>query len=250
LLMRFTYGWADFLIRFAILMAFAPLVFWLVAKRLWWLALTGIITIWLFRGQGFTLAWQLIFNSGIIIGFHWQQIQDKFNSLRPKTRGLIKKSFVALTAITFIFSYASVFVLSLLFHLWGWNLLPHWWQHVAFTWGWINHDIWIYADKWTLAPLRVVLFFIWFPALYWVVRRYERQINAYTKGVFEVLGKNSLYVYTAESLVVFVFKLYVIPPKTSVFQNFLITFASIALVVLMTIGYKRLQPQLNSFKLR
>ncbi|HSW78433.1 MAG TPA: OpgC domain-containing protein [Candidatus Babeliales bacterium] len=248
LLMRFTYGWADFLIRFAILMAFAPLVFWLVAKRLWWLALVGIVTVWFFRGQGFTLAWQLIFNSGIIIGFHWQQIQDKFNSFRPKTRGLIKKSFVALTAITFVFSYASVFVLSLLFHLWGWDLLPHWWQHVAFTWGWINHDVWIYADKWTLAPLRVALFFIWFPALYWVVRRFESQINTYTKGIFEILGKNSLYVYTAESFVVFVFKLYVIPPKTNVFQNFLITVASIALVVLMTIGYKRLQPRLNSLK--
>jgi hypothetical protein len=248
-LMRFTYGWADFLVRFAILMFFAPFVFFLVAKRLWWLALAGIVSVWVFRGTGFTLAWQLIFNTAIIVGYYWNEIVARFNTLSPTRRRLIKRSMAALAAITFVASYASVFVLSLLFHLWGDNLLPHWWQHVAYDWGNWNHDIWIYADKWTMAPLRVVLFFIWFPVLDWVVRRYEQPINRATRGIVELLGRNSLLVYTIHAFIVFAFKMYLIPPKTNFIQNFLITGFGLALLVLLIYGYKKIEPRLPQINL-
>ncbi|HET9721460.1 MAG TPA: OpgC domain-containing protein, partial [Candidatus Saccharimonadales bacterium] len=39
LLMRFTYGWADFLVRFAILMLIAPFVFYVISRGKWWLAM-------------------------------------------------------------------------------------------------------------------------------------------------------------------------------------------------------------------
>jgi hypothetical protein len=249
LLMRFTYGWADFLVRFAILMLFAPFVFFLVAKRLWWLALAGIITAWAFRGQGFTLAWQLLFNGGIIIGFHWHEIESRFRALKPRRRRLIKRSFGATAAITFMVSYSSVFVLSLLFHLWGRNWLPHWWQHIAYDWGNWNHDIWYYADKWTMGPIRVVLFGIWFPVFYWLIRKNESAINRYTKGLLELLGRNSLLVYTIHSLIVFSFKLYVIPAKTNFIQNFLITSAALVLLILFMLAYRRIGPNLPTMRL-
>jgi hypothetical protein len=249
ILMRYTYGWADFLVRFAILMLIAPFVFFLVAKRLWWLALAGIITAWAFRGLGFTLAWQLIFNSAIIVGYYWNEIGERFRRLAPATRRYIKRSMAALTAVTFTASYASVFVLSLMFHLWGDNLLPHWWQHVAYDWGNWNYDVWLYADKWTMGPLRVVLFFIWFPVLYWVFRRYEQQINRSTKGILELLGRNSLFVYTVHAFIVFAFKVYLIPARTNFFQNFLITTFGLALLVAITYFYKRIEPRLPRIKL-
>jgi hypothetical protein len=244
LLMRFTYGWADFLVRFAILMFFAPVVFALVAKGKWWLALVGIFGFWWFRGLSFTLAWQLIFNLGIISGYYWQEIENHFKQLKTNTRRRIKIGFAAAAAITFTASYASVYVLSLLFHLWGADHLPAAWQHVAFTWGWINHDIWIYADKWTMGPLRVALFFIWFPVLYWLVRKYEVRLNKSTYGILELLGRNSLAVYTIHAFIVFVFKMYLVPAKTNVLQNFLITGGALALLILLTIIYKQLQPRL------
>jgi hypothetical protein len=249
LLMRYTFGWADFLVRFAILMFFAPFVFWLTAKRLWWLAAAGILTAWLFRGQNFTLSWQLIFYGAIIIGYYWQDLEIWFGSLKAKTRSIIKRSFAVAAATTFIISYASVFVLSLLFHLWGDSLLAPRLQHVAYDWGNWNHTIWVYADKWTMGPIRVLLFAIWFPVLYWTVRRYENQINDYTKGVLEILGRNSLFVYTVHAFIVLAFKLYVIPPQTSFIENFLITTSAVILLILITYGYTRVQPKLKNINL-
>lgn len=248
LLMRFTYGWADFLVRFAILMLIAPFVFYLVSKGKWWLALAGSLAVWAFRGQGFTLAWQLIFNLGIIIGYHWNTIEAWFNNLRQKRRSQIKKVFLVSAAITFIASYSSVYVLSLLFHLWGAGMLPAWLQHVAYNWGNWNHNIWNYADKWTMGPLRIVLFFIWFPVLFWFVRKYDKKINRVTKGLLELLGRNSLLTYTIHAFIVFILKMYFIPQKTNFLQNFLITGLALAALIVLMLTYKKLQPRLSRFK--
>jgi hypothetical protein len=241
LLMRYTFGWADFLVRFALLMLIAPFVFFLVAKGKWWLALAGIVTAWALRGQGFTLAWQLIFNLGILIGYYWYELEKWYaSSVKPKQKMIIKTSFAAVAATTFLASYASVYVLSLLNHLWIDNHLPIWLQHVTWTWNRLNYDIWVYADKWTMGALRVFLFFMWFPVLYWLVRRHEAKLNRLTGGVVELLGRNSLFVYTAHSLIVFVFKLYLIPSQTNFIQNFLITGLGLVLLIVLTMLYKKI----------
>lgn len=248
LLMRFTYGWADFLVRFAILMLIAPFVFYLVSKGKWWLALAGSIAVWIFRGEGFTLAWQLIFNLGIIIGYHWYTIEGWFRNLGDIRRRRIKTGFIVTTAITFTASYASVYVLSLLFHLWGAGMLPPGLQHVAYNWGNWNHNIWNYADKWTMGPLRVLLFFVWFPVLFWFVRKYDYKINRATKGLLELLGRNSLPTYTIHAFIVFIFKMYFIPPNTNFLQNFIITGLALVLLIVLMLIYKNLQPKLSRFK--
>jgi hypothetical protein len=247
LLMRFTYGWADFLVRFAILMLFAPFVFFLVAKRLWWLALIFIFTAWAFRGVGFTLAWQLIFNLGIIIGYYWRQIEDRYRKLKFNQRRNIQIGIGSAALITFTISYASVFVLSLLFHLWGDGSLPHSLQHIANVWGNWNYDVWLYADKWTMGPVRVVLFFLWFPVLYWLFRRYENRLNSLTRGILEFLGRNSLLVYTIHSLIIFILKMYIIPPKTGFLLNVLITCGGLVMLVFLTTLVKKMQAALSHY---
>ncbi|MGH9637752.1 MAG: OpgC domain-containing protein, partial [Candidatus Angelobacter sp.] len=249
LVMTFTYGWADFLVRFAILMLIAPFVFLLIAKGRWWLALIAIFTAWLFRGQSFTLAWQFIFNLGMVIGFYWQEIETGFRRLAPSRRRDLKRTVGGLALLTFAFSYASVFVLSLLFYIWGIGHLPTGWQHVAFTWGWINHDVWNWADKWTMGPLRVLLFFLWFPTLYWIVRKYESQLAHWSAGILELLGRNSLFVYALHSVIIFTFKMYLIPSQTAFWQNFLITIFGLVLLVSITKLYKMVQPSLPSLSL-
>jgi len=244
LTMRFTYGWADFLVRFAILMFFAPFVFYLVAKRRWWLALAGIVTVWLFRGQNFTMSWQLIFNSAIVVGFYWPKIEEWFRTLKKPQRSKIKRVMAGTELVTFAASYMSVFPLTLLNMAWGWGRLPGWLQHVTFTWNRLNYDIWVYADKWTMGPLRVALFFLWFTVFYWLVHKYETKVGQYTGGLLELLGRNSLFVYTAHAFIVFIFKLYLIPPNTSFLENLLITAAGLAILILITYSYKKLQPRL------
>lgn len=241
LTLRFTYGWADFLVHFAVLMFIAPFIFYLLAKRKLWLALMAMITMWLFRGEHFNLAWQIIFNSGIIIGFYWQEIKNSYRKLTAKRKVVLKRSVATIALVTFAASYATVFALSLLFHLWGTGHLPHWLQHVAYDWGNWNYDIWLYADKWKMGWLRIILFFFWFVVLYWIFRRYESQIGRSTKGLLELLGRNSLFVYVAESFIVFAFKMYVIPTQTGFIKNFLITGLALVLLIAVTIAYKRIE---------
>jgi len=239
-LMRFTYGWGDFLVRFALLMLMAPFFFYLVSRGKWWLALAASLTLWLFRGQGFTLSWQIIFNTGILIGFYWDSIQQRWHDLGKKRQLTVKKVFLVAALTSFTISYASVYVLSLLFHLWGDSLLPHWLQYVAFDWGNWNHDIWLYADKWTMGPLRVLLFFIWFPVFYALFRHYEVKIQRFSRGLLEMLGRNSLFVYSAHAFIVFTIRMYFIPPTTNFLQNFLITGSGVGLLILVTAGYTKL----------
>jgi hypothetical protein len=239
-LMRFTYGWGDFLTRFALLMLMAPIAFYLLSKGKWWLMLAASITLWHFRGQGFTLSWQIIFNLGMLIGYYWNSIQRKWHEQGRARQTLIRRAFLIAALVSFTASYASVYVLSLLFHLWGDNLLPHWLQYVAYDWGNWNHDVWLHADKWTMGPLRILLFFTWFPVLYGLFRHYEDRIQKYSRGILEMLGRNSLFVYSAHAFIVFTLKMYFIPPTTNFIQNFLITGAGLALLIAITAGYTRL----------
>lgn len=249
-LMRFTYGWGDFLVRFALLMLMAPVAFYLISKGKWWLMLAGSIGLWLLRGQGFTLSWQIIFNSGMLIGYYWTAIQHKWHRQTARRQILIKKAFLASALLSFTASYASVYVLSLLFHIWGHDLLPAWLQHVAYDWGNWNHDVWLYADKWTMGPLRILLFFIWFPVLYGLFRRYENLLQKYSRGILEMLGRNSLFVYTAHAFIIFTLKMYFIPPTTNFIQNFLITGAGVAALILVAMAYTRLvRPTLSRLQL-
>lgn len=238
---RFTYGWADFLVHFAALMFVAPLVFFLVARGRWKLALAGIIAVWLLRHQSFTMAWQLLFNVGIIIGYYWYEIKSRFNRLPAKRRILTRRLVIFGTVVTFVASYTSVFVLNLLFYLWGAGHLTPWQQHVVNDWGNWNHDIWNVADKWTLGPLRIGLFFLWFTTLFWLFRHFENRISRATHGVLELLGRNSLYVYVAEAFIVFILKMYLIPYRTAFWQNFLITTLAIVMLIIATAVYQKLQ---------
>lgn len=244
MLMRYGFGWADFLDRFAILMFLAPFGFYLLTKGKWWLLALASLIAWKFSGNGFTLSWQIIFSLGMIVGFHWHQLTARWWNLTRATRGKIKASVVAVTAVSFAFSYGSVYILSLLNQ--KWNSLPAWGQTFTGDWNSANAFLWNYAQKWSMGPLRIVLFIFWFSLLFLLVHRYQHRLNRITAGVFELLGRNSLFVYIAHSLIVFAFRLY-IPPNTPLWENFLITGAALALLIGITMAYRRYWPQAKTW---
>jgi hypothetical protein len=235
-LMRYGFGWADFLDRFAILMFLAPFGFYLLAKRKWWLLLAISFLGWTQRGNGFTLSWQLIFAMGMIIGFHWQQLVDWWRSKSLKFRRMTKRSFVSVAGITFLLSYISVYILSELNT--HWNSLSAGLQTFTFHWNSVNAWVWLYAQKWTMGPVRILLFMIWFWALFFLIQKYQRPINRFSRGYVELLGRNSLFVYIAHAFIVFIFKLF-IPYGTQLVANFLITTAALITLVGVTVIYKR-----------
>jgi len=235
LTLRFDYGWADFLGRFAILMIMAPFVFYLISKGRWRWVLAGSIIAWLLRGQNFTLGWQIIFNGGMLMGFYWRELSAKWQSLKRSTRKVIKRSVLTITAITFAYSYAVVYVLSELNS--HWNALSPSWHNFTLDWNGFNQYAWTYADKWTMGPVRLILFFIWGSVIYaWVAQR-EDLINRRTRGVLLLIGQNSLFVYIFHSVIVFVFK-YFIPAKTTGVQNFAIVSLALAVLIGGTYFYR------------
>lgn len=228
LLLRYEYGWADFLGRFAILMLIAPFVFYLISKGRWKLVLAAIVAGWLLRGQNFTLGWQIIFNGGMLIGYYWNELDAKWRSLSQPLKRNIKRLSIGVTALTFIYSYAVVYVLSELnanFYSVTTGL-----QKATNSWDRFNQFIWTYGDKWTMGPVRLVLFFVWAAVVYMWVAKHENAINSRTRGLLVVIGQNSLFVYIFHSIIVFWFKFF-IPAKTNPLQNFgIVTLALLILI--------------------
>jgi hypothetical protein len=245
-LLRFEYGWADFLARFAILMLMAPFVFYLIAKGRWKLVLAGVLVAYLLRRNNFTLGWQLIFNGGMLIGYYWYELNRKWAELSARTRSIIKTSVLLTTFITFTFSYAAVYILSEFNQYY--NLLSPGLQSFTNNWDRFINWTFIYADKWTMGPIRAVLFFIWASVAFMLVNRYEPRMNNRVKKILLLIGQNSLFVYIYHSFIVFVFKFF-IPAKTNPIQNFIIVSLSLILLIGGTYGYRYIRlnwPRFNS----
>jgi len=234
LLMKYGFGWADFLDRFAILMFLAPFGFYLLTKGKWWLLAAASLLAWGFRANNFILAWQIIFTLGMMIGYYWFELRGRFHSLTAKTQKRITRTIFAVTAVSFTLSYASVYILSVLNEKIA--SLPSALVHLTNTWNSSNAYVWIYAQKWTMGPLRIVLFLFWFSALFMLVNRYQTTITKYTWGIVEMLGQNSLFVYVAHAFIVFIFKLFIAPDKP-ILINFVVTTAALISLIVVTMFY-------------
>jgi hypothetical protein len=236
LLMRYGFGWADFLSRFAILMFLAPFGFYLLAKNKWWLLLIASLSAWAFRGENFTLGWQLIFALGMITGYYWNALSDRWADIKVAPKKRIIRYLLIASTITFVLSYASVYLLSVLNQ--RWLELPLWLQSFTFHWNSVNAYVWQYGQKWTMGPVRIILFFMWFWSLFYIVNRYHRQVSRYSLGILELFGRNSLFVYIAHAFIVFGFK-FIIPSNTSIWENFIITAAALLCLVVVTVAYTK-----------
>jgi hypothetical protein len=234
---RYSFGWADFLTRFAKLMVIAPIGFYLLSKRKWWLLVGISAIVWGFRGQSFTAAWQAIFFAGMMLGFYWEHLVSWWRGLTYKARYTAKKALAWSAGLTFIFSWSGVFILSLLNQ--RLNSLPHWLQSFTNNWNSLHNYVWVYTQKWTLGPLRIALFLLWFWALFLLVNRFQRQISRFTRGTIELLGQNSLFVYIAHAFIVFGFRMFIVPGRASLIRNFIVTLFSLGLLIAATALYRR-----------
>lgn len=239
-LMRYGYGWADWLDRYAILMFLAPFGFYLISRGKWWLLMAASVVAWALPGQGFTNHWQLIFALGMVIGYYWYEITGWIKTWPHKRQKVAKNLLISTTAVTFSLSYASVYVLSLLNE--RFTSLSANWQQFVLQWNSINAYVWLYAQKWTVGPLRVILFLLWFAVLFMLVDRYINAINRYSRNILMLLGQNALFVYVAEAFIVFIFKLF-INPGHPLFINFLVTAAALATLILVTKIYIKIPPR-------
>lgn len=226
--LRHAFGWAEFLNRYALFMLFAPLAVWLIAKGRAWMVAVASFIIWFFlrevdRFLPFS-AWQIIFFYGIIIGYYLPHIESWFRGLRPR----IQRSTVLVICSVAIASYVlSIFVFIVtpqFFVLDGSGLQ-------------LRDVLAPYFDKNHVAPARIGIGIMWFTCLYMLYRHYERQISHYTRGALEILGRQSLFVYSLHAFILFTIDLYLQPlPSTAVWQNNLVTIAVLLVVYIIAVN--------------
>lgn len=201
LTLQYNYGWSDFLQYYVLFMLFAPLAVWLCINRKAWLVLLLSVIVWFFRGTNFNMAWQLLFMSGIVIGYYLPRIEAWYNARSKASRTKIGWAVGVPTVITVLASIAVMHGPMLIAaatggHASDWliNLRTQLesWQATSGP----------RTDKWSLAPARLVLIALWFTALYLLVRTHEKLADKITLGVFRRIGEVSLLVYGIHALVI------------------------------------------------
>lgn len=224
LTLRYAFGWAEFLNRYALFMFVAPFAVWLVAKgRAWIVALISFL-VWFFlrdveRFLPFS-PWQLVFFFGIILGYYLPAVEGWFRELGRKNQRTVFWSLCGVALASYILSVL-LFVVAPL-------VLPATHHIMQF-----HNQLVPVFDKNHIAPARVAVGVIWFAALYMIYRRYEKQISKGTHGILEVFGKQSLFVYCLHAFIVFAIDMYFRPPL----PNLIIMNTIVTLAVLMIIYF-------------
>lgn len=199
LLLRYIYGWTDFLAYYAVFLTVAPVVGYLLSKPKGpWLVLVLSFWVWLWGRSNIFMAWQILFVGGMVAGRYLPQIEKLLGA---------KSAFIliALTLITAVISSA---------------------YHPDYLTG--------VFDKDTLGPGRLALSWIWFGGLYLWTRRHEVKIDQWTRGVIKTLGQNSLLVYVLHGVILFPAGL-IIPVETNFLSNSLIDIGVIILIYGVTV---------------
>ncbi|MFE9427452.1 OpgC domain-containing protein [Kitasatospora sp. NPDC006697] len=189
--LRYTYGWADFLTFYVPMFLLVPVAIWLLSRRL-----AAVIVLLAYAGfvlpsrtdTGFLspfLQWGIYFFLGMAAGYHWDDLRRLAGRLPPITR---RGARVALV-IAAVVIYAAGTVLL---------------YHPELTSGPVYNEL--FQDN-RLGLLRPVLAAISAAGTYLLIRHFERPLARTIGWVLLPLGRNSLYVYVAQSLVIFLIPL-------------------------------------------
>lgn len=229
---QYIYGWADYLRLYAIFIAISPLALWLLRRGLWYVVLASSFLVWfLFPLDVNTLPWQsiellqpipwqLIFFTGLVIGFHWPNISEWCQRHKKVLTRYVALPVIGIALVTFIWNVFAVFGSEFIVNnSWTQALSDKAYQLRL-------HEF----HKEQLTFSRYVLFLLWFWAAFLIVRHFEKPILKYTGWLLVPFGTNSLYVYTLHAVLVFFVHLYF--TDTIPVFNFLVTVSVVALIYL------------------
>ncbi len=230
LLLRYTYGWADFLAYYVIYLALSPVAIWLLRKGKWYVLMGITFLMWMFIGRNIQLSWHLLFFWGAVAGFYLPEIENWFKSLNSRLRKILSVGLISIASITLAISLFFNAVLNFLRSNPG---LPRGGINVDYLY-WYNSEVLApIFDKYTLAYGRLLLFLLWFSALYLVARRFEKPLTN-TVGKFLIpLGQNSLYVYIVHAFIIFFIDLAIPNKYTAVVMNIVINTSVLFVIWLM-----------------
>lgn len=234
LTLQYSYGWADFLQYYVVFLMAAPLILYLCTKRLAWPVLAVSLELWLLRNKNFDLAWQFIFTIGVLVGYYLPAIENRVRQLTHRQQVLGRRLLYGLTFATVALSAMTVRGTGIFRNQQAAGRhFPLWSIHVH---NFFEHFLAITSplvDKWTLAPLRLVIALLWFTSLYIFFRRHEALIQRLSHGLLKTLGQQSLFVYGLHSVVIFAV-LIIWPHSVGFVRNSLYTGLVIGLIYSIT----------------
>jgi hypothetical protein len=208
LTLQYSYGWSDFLPRYAIFMFLSPVVAYLLARRLWWVVLVGSLLAWAFSSGHFNLAWQLLFFTGMIVGYYWPALAKTMQGISPRARMLLYRVGVLLALITVCLSAFMTFMPQL---------------------SSVNQLIAPFFDHDRLGLGRVIVFGLWFSVLLSTVCRYAWLVQRFLGWFLLPLGQNSLTTYILHAVAVYAFVI-IVPDYHQVWSNFFQTTFVLAVI--------------------
>ena len=233
--LEYLYGWADFLRLYAIFLIMSPFALWLLRKGKWYIVTAASIGMWLLYpvARVYTenstellmpLSWQLIFFTGLTIGYHWNDLSDWWRRQSETLRKTIRIPVLTLAVITLLINIVLVAGFSL-------NFFPASWQTIY------NTELFTTFDKNGLPLARLVLFGLWFNLGLTLFMRFEKTITKWFGWLLLPFGMNSLYVYIQHAIIIF-FAHLIIAPGTS--SNFILNFfGSIAILGIIYYAVKK-----------
>ena len=242
--LSYSFGWADFLNRYAVFMIIAPIALWLIAKQKAYIIIVVSLLVWFFLGNlpiwsTFT-AWQIVFFSGIIVGYYLPTIEAVATATRERVKSLT--IFTGISILSFVvtaFFVATPPLLLLSFNpVINTDITNFITQVNSF-----RELILLHFDKISLSFLRLIAGTIWFTGLYILFRRYESTINKKSFGILLLLGTYSLFVYSLQALLIFAIDTTVAPPlvpnPSLILLNTFIGMGSMGIIYFATLLYAK-----------
>ncbi len=236
--LKYTYGWADFLQYYSLFIAFSPIAIWLLRRGQWLIVLFMTCGVWIVSGNNFYLSWQLLFYMGSVAGYYLPDFEKYIMSKKGNSKRIFTYAVLAFSILTYLIS--QVLTLGLPFlenkHITSlpFNLTIDQLKLISTRYA-------SYFDKTSLGIGRVLIFLLWFTALYFLSYRLSRKFknNILLSNIIK-LGQNSLYVYIAHSFVLFFLDI-LIPGTYPILINICIDIGVIMFLVLLVhyrVGFK------------
>ncbi|OGL22258.1 hypothetical protein A2707_02925 [Candidatus Saccharibacteria bacterium RIFCSPHIGHO2_01_FULL_45_15] len=186
LTMSTTHVWVYFLHIYALLLAFTPLVIWLLRRD-------NVVGILLFTAAGYILGrvisvewlqWMPLFYIPAIAGYYLPAIQQSWQSLTPKKRTIYRSTVFVVSGLTLVASIICIFVLN------------------NSTAGMFFNDL--FTKQYTFNSARVLISLLWFIALALLFERYKDWIGRYLGWLLLPFGIRSLTAYITHGIVLFI----------------------------------------------
>ena len=194
LLFNYSYGWADLLIFYALLLSVSPLILYALYKGYWKYVFFVSFICWAYEfyspgtlriSASFfpLLSWQFIFVLGSLVGYFRADFsklyRTYFMGANTKFRVFLIIAFVSTLTLSYLDVFYGLFA------------------------GKTKEMLDLYFVKLELGPARLVVFFIWFTFFYWLFNVFYVSVSKYLGWLFFMYGKNSLLTYVLQSTVLF-----------------------------------------------